>query len=126
MIKAVKICGVPYKVLVKPAYFEADAKHFGEIDYKAGTITISDDLSEEIAMESLCHEIVHGMLVHIGRSDLAFDEQFVQALGNAIYQTFDVKGERGIFLHTTQINPDSITFKPVCRDVSLDDEGADE
>lgn len=47
--------------------------------------------------ETLCHEIVHGILVHIGRQDLSNDETLVQALGNAINQSFvvrEVKHER--------------------------------
>jgi len=91
MIDIVNICGIPYKVELQTTHFEADARHFGEIDYKRGVITIADDMSEEITKETLYHEIIHGMLVHIGRSDLTMDEQLVQALGNAIYQTFEIK-----------------------------------
>jgi hypothetical protein len=39
-------------------------------------------------VETITHEIIHAILVHIGRSDLSEDETFVQALGNAVYQTF--------------------------------------
>jgi hypothetical protein len=33
------------------------------------------------------------MLVHLGYNDMSQDEQFVQALGNAIFQTFDARIE---------------------------------
>jgi hypothetical protein len=35
--------------------------------------------------------MVHGMLVHMGYDELSQDEQFVQALGNAICQGFEIK-----------------------------------
>lgn len=34
---------------------------------------------------------IHGILVHLGYTDMSNDEQFVQALGNAIYQGFKVR-----------------------------------
>jgi len=39
--------------------------------------------------------MTHGILVHIGRQDLANDETFVQTLGNAIFQGFEVKTTEG-------------------------------
>lgn len=33
----------------------------------------------------------NGMLLHIGYDDLCNNEQFVQAMGNAICQGFDIK-----------------------------------
>jgi hypothetical protein len=50
-------------------------------------------MSQENKNETLCHEIVHGIFVHLGYNDYAQDEQLVQALGNAIYQGFDIKAE---------------------------------
>lgn len=35
--------------------------------------------------------MIHGILVHLGYSEQSQDEQFVQALANAIYQGFDIK-----------------------------------
>ena len=88
----VNICGILYKVIKCKDNFDVDA-HFGQIDYKQATIRINADMSESVQKEALYHEIVHGMLVHIGHGDKSEDEQFVQALGNAIYQTFELKGE---------------------------------
>ena len=39
------------------------------------------------------HEIIHGIFVHLGYNDYAQNEQLVQALGNAIYQGFNIKAE---------------------------------
>lgn len=86
----VNICGIPYKVVEAEDYFDVDA-HFGQIDYKRALILINSGLTSEIKNESLCHEIVHGILVHLGYSEKAQDEQFVQALGNAINQCFTIK-----------------------------------
>lgn len=89
----VNICGIPYKVIECSDNFDADT-HFGQIDYKMAEIHINKDMAEEIKEEAICHEIVHGMLVHLGYNEQSQDEQFVQALGNAIHQTFELKKER--------------------------------
>ena len=34
--------------------------------------------------------MVHGILVHLGYDNLSDDETFVQSLGNAITQSFDI------------------------------------
>lgn len=88
----VMICGVPHKVKYIKDVFDIDT-HFGQIDYNRAEILINEDSTEEIKTETLCHEILHGIFVHIGRNDLATDETLVNALGNAIYQTFTVKVE---------------------------------
>ena len=88
---AVNICGIPHVVIESDDNFDIDA-HFGMIDFKKCEIRINKNMSEECKKETLCHEIVHGMLVHLGYTEQSNDEQFVQALGNAIYQTFEVKG----------------------------------
>lgn len=90
----VNICGIPHTVVEKEDSFDALAKNFGQINYDKAEIVINKDSHPYIKQETLCHEIVHGILVHIGRQDLSNDETFVQALGNAINQTFSVKGEK--------------------------------
>ena len=90
-LMTVSICGVPYKVIEKEDAFNSDALHFGQIDYKKCEICIAKDGTDEIKKEAICHEIVHGIFVHLGYNDYTNDEQLVQALGNAIYQGFDVK-----------------------------------
>lgn len=94
-MRKISICGVPYTVVSKDDNFTADAIHFGEINYKECEIAISKGMTKELEEETLCHEIVHGIFVHIGRNDLANDEQLVQSLGNAIYGTFKVKEIKG-------------------------------
>lgn len=86
----VNICGIPHKVIECEDNFNVDT-HFGQIDYKACEIRINKDMSQESKDETLCHEIVHGIFVHLGYSNYVQDEQLVQSLGNAIYQGFNIK-----------------------------------
>lgn len=88
----VNICGVPHTIIEKEDVFNADGIHFGQIDYKKCEILVADDLSEDAKAETICHEMLHGMLVHLGYDELSQDEKFVQALGNAIYNSFYIKG----------------------------------
>ncbi len=89
----VNICGIPHKVVECEDRFNTDC-HFGQIDYRSCEIRINRDMTLENKKETLCHEMVHGILVHLGYNDLANNEQLVQALGNAIYQSFDIKAEQ--------------------------------
>lgn len=91
-MRTVNICGLEYTVRLCKDEFDIDT-HFGQIDFKNCEIKLNKDTSYEVQEESLCHEIVHGILVHLGYYEQSQDEQFVQALGNAIYQTFVAHGE---------------------------------
>lgn len=86
----VNICGVPHKVIECDDNFDTDT-HFGMIDYGRCEIRINQDHSPEQKKETICHEMIHGILVHIGYNDESQNEQFVQALANGIYQGFDIK-----------------------------------
>lgn len=88
----VNICGIPHKVVECEDNFNVDL-HFGQIDYRACEIRINKDMTDANKKETICHEMVHGILVHLGYNDLAGNEQLVQALGNAIYQSFSIKTE---------------------------------
>ena len=85
----VNICGIAHKVIEVEDCFDLDM-HLGQIDYKKAEIRINKDASSAIKEETICHEALHGILVHIGREDLSEDETFVTALANAIYQGFVV------------------------------------
>lgn len=86
----IKICGVTHEIIECKDSFDVDA-HFAQIDYKACEIRVNQDMTQEVKEEAICHEIVHGMLVHLGYNEQSQDEQFVQALGNAIFQTFKMR-----------------------------------
>lgn len=86
----VNICGLLHEVIECEDMFNVDL-HFGQIDYKDLIIKINKDMPQESKNESICHEMVHGILVHLGFNEEAQNEHFVQALGNAIYQGFKIK-----------------------------------
>ena len=86
----VNICGLQHDVIEVEDSFDVDC-HMGIISYKDLEIRINKNMKLDAKEETLCHEMVHGILVHLGYNELSNDEQFVQAFGNAIYQGFDVK-----------------------------------
>ena len=86
----VNICGILHDVVELPDHFDVDA-HFGQVDYKDAVIKVNKDLNPEIKKETICHEMLHGMLVHLGYHEQSQDEQFVNALSNAIYQGFIIR-----------------------------------
>lgn len=84
------ICGIMHKVVEVDDYFYDDT-YFGDIDYKNAVIKISKNMNIDIKKETLCHEILRVMLTHLGYDSLSDDEQLVNALGNAISQSFEVR-----------------------------------
>lgn len=90
--KAINICGIPYKIAYgKNAYDPTD--HFGQIIYTEGKIMINPDMPEELQMQTLIHEWVHGVLVLTGHNKETEDELLVNSLSLAIYETFKPKEE---------------------------------
>ena len=90
-MKEIMICGIPYKIVPTEDVFDVDT-HLGQINYITGEIRVNKRLQGEILYETLSHEIIHGILMYLGYEKESQDEQFVQALGNAINQTFTIKG----------------------------------
>lgn len=90
--KIINICGVPHTITECDDKFNVDT-HFGMIDYAGCEIRINKGLTRAAKRETLCHEVLHGILIHIGRDDLSTDETFVQSLANAIYQSFTPRVE---------------------------------
>lgn len=89
-MKKVNICGIPHQIIEKD-YIEGNGCVLGEIEYRSCTIAMRKDQTPEMYRQTLIHEMVHGMLVMIGRNELSEDETFVQTLALAINQTFDIK-----------------------------------
>ena len=88
----VNICGVPYKVKYKRVIEEEQAGIAeGLIVYRKQKIYLRKNMPKEITEETLTHEILHGILTHMGKSELTNDEEFVQGLANAIYQSFRIR-----------------------------------
>ena len=89
----VNICGIKHKVIECQDNFDNDT-HMGQIDYGKCQIKINSEIPKQLKEATLCHEILHGIFVHIGREDLAFDETLITALGNAVNMAFSVKKEK--------------------------------
>lgn len=87
----VNICGIEHTIIECDDKFDVDT-HMGMIDYNKAEIRINAASADPIKEATICHEVLHGLLVHIGRTDLSTDEQFVTALGNAINGAFVLRG----------------------------------
>ena len=83
----VNICGIEHTIIECVDKFDVDT-HMGMIDYNKAEIRINAASAQPIKDATICHEVLHGLLVHIGRDDLSTDDQFVTALGNAINGAF--------------------------------------
>lgn len=92
-MKTIKICGIPYEIIEKECIESSNGRCLGLITYDEGTIEIRKGQQPDYYRQTLIHEVVHGMLVMIGRNDLSEDETFVQSLALAISQTFELKIE---------------------------------
>ena len=86
----VNICGIQHNIIECEDTFDVDT-HFGQIDYKECRIKINKELAKDFKNETICHEMLHGILVHLGYNEYSQDEQFVQALASAINQGFSIK-----------------------------------
>ena len=85
----VNICGITHEVIECEDNFNIDT-HFGQIDFCKATIKINKDLDSQVKKESICHEVLHGILVHLEYDDLSSDEKFVNAVSNGICQAFSI------------------------------------
>ena len=90
----VNICGIPHEVEIKDDAFTASEMHMGEIRYKECKIILSTGMNKDLEKETLIHEMIHGIFVHLGYNNMASDETLVQSLAQAINQGFDVKEVR--------------------------------
>lgn len=91
-IRKVNICGISHDVIYEKDKFQIDDVKFGYIDYANAKIYINEEIAEPLQIETLCNVIIHGILFHIGKQEISEDKNLVQALANAIYQSFDIKG----------------------------------
>ena len=87
----VDICGIPHTVIETENVFDTTL-NFGMISFQNCEIKINKDMPNELKSVTLCHEILHGILTHLGYYDKSDDEQFVQSMAQAINQSFTVKG----------------------------------
>ena len=93
MLNSVNICGIPHKITEKDDSFSLNELLLGRIDYTRCEIMINKNATDEIKQEALYHEIIHGILMHLGYDEENNDERFVRGLSNAINQIFTLKEE---------------------------------
>ena len=88
----VTICGVPHTIdIVDDKFGNNDL--LGQIEYAPAIIKLNGKMSDEMFNITCIHEVVHGMLVHLGYNQLSDDEVFVSSLAYAIEGTFKFKEE---------------------------------
>ena len=69
-----------------PFTYEGKECH-GTWDSKTNTIQLDVETKDkDIVAASLCHEIVHSILDRTGNEDLNTDEDFVERMGQAMWQ----------------------------------------
>lgn len=107
MINAVNICGIPHNIVYAGDLFNADAVHFGQIEYAKCQITLNKDMPKQMTDVTLWHECLHGILLNLGYTELHHDEQFVQALAIALNQLATIED---IGCHGICANDEKKTF----------------
>lgn len=63
-----------------------DSDKDGHYDHCKQSISISKACNEQGAGQTFWHEFVHCALSHLGYTELNSDEQFVEQLGQCLYQ----------------------------------------
>lgn len=97
-IGRVDICGISHeieRVLVIDESLEGVTQ--GKIVYSEAKILVKEGLPVNIMREVIIHEMLHGILNHIGQQELSCDENFIQALANGIYNSglyLDIKEDK--------------------------------
>lgn len=91
LFEKVNICGIPHKVIYKEDAFDSDTLHMGEINFAKAEIYVNKDMSDSMIQQTVIHEMVHGILIHIGRNDLYADETLVQMLAMALNLGFNIR-----------------------------------
>ena len=88
----INICGVPYKLIYDDVINERDEGiTMGQIYISKCEIHLKKGLTKEIEEETLIHEILHGILDHLGKPELSNDENFVQLITHGIFQHFKIR-----------------------------------
>lgn len=84
-ITQVDLLGIPYRVQYVETVSREDALD-GLICPDDRTIRIYQGLLEDEATEVLIHEVIHGLLMRLGRMEEADDECLVQGLAIGLHQ----------------------------------------
>ena len=87
-MKKVNICGLSHEIVELEDSFNLDC-HMGQINYQDLLIKINKNMPEELKEETLCHEIMHDILTHLGYSDISLS-------GSAALDNHDRFIKRGV------------------------------
>lgn len=88
-MQKIDICGIPHTIEYVDQNFEICSGSQGEIIFSKALIHVKNGMPKEITKATICHEVLHGILVQLGYLDLNDNEQFVSAVGSAIAQSFN-------------------------------------
>ena len=83
-IKNLKIMGSNYKI-EEVEQIDKWQRLLGQIDYINQTIKIDKNIPEDLKMDTLIHEIIHGVLDKLGYVEINSDEQKVNGIANALF-----------------------------------------
>jgi len=86
MIDSVDILGLTYTIRIVPI-IDKDTHTLGQIRYVEQEILLEDGMPEQRSNQTLMHEILHGILEQLGYDDLNENEERVQGIASALYQT---------------------------------------
>ena len=90
-LPTINILGIDFKVKQVEVIDESnEGITEGKLLYSQGVILLKKSLPLDIKRQVLVHEVVHAILIQIGRNDLSDDETFVQTLAIAVDNTFDL------------------------------------
>ena len=90
-LPTINILGIDFKVKQVEVIDESnEGITEGKLLYSQGIILLKKSLPLDIKRQVLVHEVVHAILIQIGRNDLSDDETFVQTLAIAVDNTFDL------------------------------------
>lgn len=87
----VKISGIDYIVDVAEHQEVEEGMLMGQIIYHEGRIYLNEVLNDQLKESTLLHEIVHGILYHMG-SEMNDNEEFVEGFSSGLYQVFRDNG----------------------------------
>ena len=82
----INILGLEYQIKIVSTVDRHQAL-WGKINYETQEIVISSNISSQHQLQTIIHELLHGILTHLGYSNHSDDEQFVTAVSAALYQS---------------------------------------
>jgi len=111
----VNILGLTYTVERVP-YILRDEYRIGQLDPEKQEIKILDSLSEELAAQTLLHEVIHGILKQLKFFDEDNDEKLVQGLALGMYDC--LKDEPSVIFNLTHKRRKSMNKKQTSPQVA--------